>query len=320
MARVCWKAGLGSQVWPVGRILRKYFIWTPWPIKAARYWAPNWPRSQTWLLPSRAAVLCTNTFCGLFPHCSSTEMLLPSISLVSSPLTSFFLPTLLFIFIWGERAYEKRSSLLAEALMVLGIELWAVDPHTPGPKMRPPSRIVGCPQNCFPELNSWQGLPPRTQSIIAWKGISPLLLPPTLLPTPPARRAILTKFRKREFHLWTGIAERTKNFIAMNLLASPEVGSSLTPSPSLQAAAKKLKRDTGDGRDSFSILASTASRSLVWLADTQVYLCLRGFAVLNCGGFKCVGQWTPWSVTFPAHPKMLGQNNQLGERKEEVVY
>lgn len=234
MARICWKARLGSQMWPVGRILRRYFIWTPWPIKAARYLAPNWPRSQTWLLPSRAAVLSSNTFCGLLPHCSSTEMLLPSISLHSvfiPPLTSFFLPTLLFIFIWGERAYEKRSSLLAEALMVLEIELWAIDPHTPGPKMRPPSRIMGCPQNCFPELSSWQGLPSRTQSIIAQKGISPFSCHPPYYQHLQPEELSWPSLGKGNSTGWTGVAERTKNFIAMNLLASPEVGSSLTSSP-----------------------------------------------------------------------------------------
>jgi hypothetical protein len=34
----------------------------------------------------------------------------------------------------GERVYEKRSSILAEVLMVLEIELWAVDPSYPRPK------------------------------------------------------------------------------------------------------------------------------------------------------------------------------------------
>lgn len=54
-------------------------------------------------------------------------------------LLSYFPP---FFFHLGQRTYEKRSSVLAEVLMVLEIELWAIDPHTPDLKMRPPSRIL----------------------------------------------------------------------------------------------------------------------------------------------------------------------------------
>lgn len=120
--------------------------WTRRRIKAVAYWAPNWPRSQTRLLPSRAAVLCSNTFCGLLPRYQIFLSTIPNICLHSMVIRfNFFLspyPTLHFHF-GGERGYEKSSSIMAEVLMVLEIELWTVDPHPP--KMRPPSRILGCP-------------------------------------------------------------------------------------------------------------------------------------------------------------------------------
>lgn len=178
-------------------VLRRCFIC----IKFTGYPAPTWPHSQTIFLPYRATMLCSSTFYSL--------------RLKSSFNTWYFSPPycghpLLFLFIssslsfhLGERAYEKRSNILAEVLMVLEIELWTIDPHIPGPKMRPPSRILGCPRSCFPELGSWQTLPFRTQSITAQKGISPFSCHPPPFHLKP-EEPVLTKFRKSELH-WVNV-------------------------------------------------------------------------------------------------------------------
>lgn len=51
-----------------------------------------------------------------------------------------------FPFIWGQgKGLQKRSSILAEVLMMLEIQLWTIDPHIPLSKMRPPNRILGSP-------------------------------------------------------------------------------------------------------------------------------------------------------------------------------
>lgn len=106
--------------------------------------------------------------------------------------------------------------------MVLEIELWIIDPHTLGPKMRPPSLILGCPQSGFPELGSWQSLPFRTQSITAQKEIAPLFCHPPSSHIQP-EELVLTKFRRRELH-WVNMGSRRNQERYCNELESPGVG------------------------------------------------------------------------------------------------
>lgn len=94
---------------------------------------------------------------------------------------------------------------MAEVLMVLEIELWIIDPHTLGPKMRPPSSILGCPE-LLPRTGLWQSLPFRTQSITAQKEISPLFCHPPSSHIQP-EELVLTKFRRRELH-WVNMGSR----------------------------------------------------------------------------------------------------------------
>lgn len=47
---------------------------------------------------------------------------------------------------------------------------------------------------------------------------------------------------------------------------------------------------------------------------------LMGFAALSCDGWKCVALQTSQPIKAPARPKTSGQDNQLGEGKEEVGY
>ena len=93
--------------------------------------------------PHRAPVLCHSTLCGLLPGvftqchaflCPPQSSLLRFSSSSPSP------------FHLGAMSYEMRSSILAAVLMVLEIELWAIDLHTPGPKMRPPMRTLAVPR------------------------------------------------------------------------------------------------------------------------------------------------------------------------------
>ena len=167
-----------------------------------------------------------------FVVCCQSLHSVPSISphSVVVILLYFFLPPPPFPFHLEERACEKRSNILAEVLMVMEIiELWSIDPHTPGPQMRPPSRIPDCPQSCFPELGCWQSLPFRTQSITAQKGISPFSCHP-----PPSHfqpeEPVSTKFRKRELH-WVNVGSWNNQEPYCSELASTEVGSNLTSPP-----------------------------------------------------------------------------------------
>lgn len=130
----------------------------------------------------------------------------------------------------GETAYEKRLSILAEVLMVLEIELQTIDPHTLGPKMRPPSRILGCPQSCFPELGSLGRVclvEHRALLLGRKEGGFPFFLPPSSFqPEEP----VLTKFRKRG-SLWVNVGGRNNQEPDCSELVSPKVGSHLTPPP-----------------------------------------------------------------------------------------
>lgn len=124
MDRAYWRATLGSQVWPVGGILKRGFIWTRRCLKAAGYWAPNWPHSQTLLLPYRVTLLCDK--CG------------PSLLLLSfsQPCSSFS---------FGGKGLWKEVKYLGWSFDGAGNRTLDHWPPTPGLKMRPPSRILGCP-------------------------------------------------------------------------------------------------------------------------------------------------------------------------------
>lgn len=118
---------------------------------------------------------------------------------------------------------EKRPSILAKVLMMLEIELWTIDPHILGPKMRPPGRLLGCCQCFFPELGSWQSLPIRIHLIAMLRGF-PLFLTTLSLPTSRQSWASL------EQRYCTRKLDRRKSYEpCCSELASPKVGSSLAP-------------------------------------------------------------------------------------------
>ena len=192
-------------------------------------------------------------------------------------LLYFFFSPLLSPFHLGERAYEKRSNILAEILMVLEIELWTIDPHIPGPKMRPPSRILGCPRSCFQELDSWQTLPFRTQSITARKGISPFSCHPPRFHLQP-EEPVLTEFRKREL-CWVNVGSWNNQEPYCSEFASLEVGSNLTsppthcPAPHPPISKWQLGNlDAGDGRNSFRTLASMVVPLCCWKAPKFIHV------------------------------------------------
>lgn len=105
----------------------------------------------------------------------------------------------------GALSCEMRSSILAEVLMVLEIELWTVDLHTPGPKMRPPIRILAVPRAASQNwalgrfcLLEHQALLHRRGFQIPFFSCSPPPPPPPPFYHFQPGELALTKFRKRE--------------------------------------------------------------------------------------------------------------------------
>lgn len=133
-----------------GAALRGCSIWPSWHKSAAGNTSKLLPRRLAcdtavplWLVSKGLHSIDTAEFS---PKCCHSLSLLPSSS---------------FHFIWGKGHMKKRSSILAEVLIILNIQLWTIDPTSWSQWWDHPAGSWAVLE-LFPELGSWQSLPFRT--------------------------------------------------------------------------------------------------------------------------------------------------------------
>lgn len=104
------------QTWGVVD-LRGCFIWTSWCSRAEGHclWTSPWKAGRSRSTSSR----------GLLPESSSSKQ---SSRQATAVLTHSFLPLFLSLLFGRGRGLWKRSSILAEVLLMLEIQLWPLTP------------------------------------------------------------------------------------------------------------------------------------------------------------------------------------------------